>query len=166
MKHKVCTGCFSLAFFPAYGIQPLRTKSCLAEKVCPCLAQPRDQHVWNEQGLCGSRGWDAAPPPLSLVPSLPQYRRGHSHEGMGCKWDHSTCILSNKEGGIAQGESWALPPKPQGPCGSDELHGPRGTYIPGYGVQGHCDKELVTVPQVTMVASQIPPRSMSGLTAW
>lgn len=47
---------------------------------------------------------------------------------------------------------------------SGELHWLRGVYTSVYGVRGHCDNELVTVPQETMVTSQIPPRSMSGLT--
>lgn len=104
--------------------------------------------------------------PCSLTVGGDTHTRGWAASGTTLRAS-SLAIVTQQGGGIAQGESWALLPKPQGPCGSDELHGElRGAYIPGCGVQGHCDKKLVTVPQVTMVPSQIPPRSMSGLTAW
>lgn len=55
---------------------------------------------------------------------------------------------------------------PPGRGGRAGLHPPRGTYVSVYAVRGRCDNELATVPQVAMAASQISPRSASGLTAY
>lgn len=80
-KTQMCTERFSLALLPCLWQQPLRTKSCLARKVCPCLAHPWDWQVWNEQGLCGSGGWDAAAATTQLGALVPSLSEGRLTQG-------------------------------------------------------------------------------------
>lgn len=85
-------------------------------KRCACS---RDGQVWNEQGLCGSGGWGAALPPLSLVPLLllcqgDTHTRGQAASGTGL--GASSLAIATQQGwGDCPRRELGLSTKAQGP---------------------------------------------------